>query len=304
MLAIYLIFQDSIKSNLKSLSRSLYRKRKKTFIYEFIKRIFLSISDSYDDREIDSKVYGFYFKSLIIFISFFIVIFRYNFMLNDMAQAFILSFISSTILASIPFILLLVKLYNTQRMGSYEATIVLTEILNQYKIHNNNIHEAIDASIANFDENVLCRRHLIRLSMRLKEYRTDEELTHILDDFSFSINTNWIRMLSDSIFFSVSSKLDITLSLNGIIDQLSVINETRSVGKKLNNEGFIMGKYLAPILYVVMIIISIRMFDISLNDYLYKQFTGQGIRYFILIVALFVLSYLCEYFYTRRKFDF
>jgi len=72
----------------------------------------------------------------------------------------------------------------------------------------------------------------------------------------------------------------------------------------LNNEGFAMGKYLAPILYICMIIISIKMFGITLNDYLYNQFTGQGIKYFILIVFLFVLCYLCEYFYNRRKFDF
>lgn len=140
--------------------------------------------------------------------------------------------------------------------------------------------------------------------MRIKEYKTDEELMQILDEFTFNVNTNWIRMMSDSIFFAISNKLNITLSLNGIIDQLVVINETQSVGKRLNNEGFAMGKYLAPILYVSMIIISIKMFGITLNEYMYNQFTGQGIKYFILIIFLFVLCYLCEYFYNRRKFDF
>lgn len=219
-------------------------------------------------------------------------------------RAFVISFIPSFILALVPFIMLLVKLYNTQREGSYEATIVITELLNQYRIHNDNIQEAIDATIVNLDESILCRRYLIRLSMRIKEYKTDDELIKILDEFTFSVNTNWIRMLSDSIFFATSNKLNITLSLNGIIDQLVIINETQSVGKRLNNEGFAMGKYLAPILYICMIIISIKMFGITLNDYLYNQFTGQGIKYFILIVFLFVLCYLCEYFYNRRKFDF
>ena len=304
LFSIYIIFQKSIENSLKSFMRYLYRKRKKTVIYEYFKKIFFSVSHVSDDREIEAKVYSFYFRTIFIFVSFFIVIFRYNFIMHELIKAFLISFISSFIISCIPFIMLLVKLYNTRRTGSYEATIIVTEILNQYRIHNDNIQEAIDAAIVNLDESVLCRRYLIRLSMRIKEYKTDEELMQILDEFSFSINTNWIRMLSDSIFFAVSSKLDISLSLNGIIDQLSVINETQSIGKRLNNEGFSMGKYLAPVLYVSMIIVSIKMFGISLNEYLYMQFTGQGIRYFILIIILFVLCYLCEYFYSRRKFDF
>ncbi len=304
LFSIYLIFQKSIENSLKSFMRYLHRKRKKTAMYEYFKKIFFSITDIYDDREIESKVYNFYFKTIFIFVSFFIVIFRYNIVMYDLIRAFVISFIPSFILALVPFIMLLVKLYNTQREGSYEATIVITELLNQYRIHNDNIQEAIDATIVNLDESILCRRYLIRLSMRIKEYKTDDELIKILDEFTFSVNTNWIRMLSDSIFFATSNKLNITLSLNGIIDQLVIINETQSVGKRLNNEGFAMGKYLAPILYICMIIISIKMFGITLNDYLYNQFTGQGIKYFILIVFLFVLCYLCEYFYNRRKFDF
>ncbi len=304
LFSIYLIFQKSIEQSLKSFVRQIYRKRKKTLIFEYFKNIFFSITDIYDDREIESKIYNFYIKTMLIFVSFFIVIVRYNILTYRIIHAIFISLIPSLILALVPFIILLVKLYNTQRTGSYEATIIVTELLNQYRIHNNNIQEAIDATIQNLDENILCRRYLIRLSMRIKEYQSDNELIKILDEFTFAVNTNWIRMLSDSIFFALANKLDITLSLNGIIEQLGVINETQNVGNRLNNEGFSMGKYLAPILYVSMAIISIKMFGITLNDYLYSQFTGQGLKYFILIVFLFVACYLCEYFYKRRKFDF
>lgn len=304
LFSIYIIFQKSIVNNIKSIIRYMYRRRKKTAIYDYFRKIFLSIYDIQDEKELETKVYTFYFKTVFIFLTFFIVTFRYNIILYKLYFAIVKSLIPSTIVSLVPFFLLIIKLFNTQRDSSKEAPLVVSEILNQYRIYNNNIIEALDATVLNLSNKILCRRYLLRLSMRLKEYKTDNELIQILDEFVFTVNTNWIKMLSDSIFFALTNNVDISLGLDGLLEQIKSIDETQNIGNRLNNEGFAMGKHLAPILYIVLAVISVQMIGSTLTEFLYYQFTGVGIKYFIAIVALFVTCYVCEYFYKRRKFDF
>ncbi len=304
LLSVYIVFQRSIYECIKSIIRFVYRKRRKTDIYEYFKKIFLSIYEFNDERELESKIYSFYFKTAFIFVSFIIVIFRYNIIIYKWHYAFFISLVPSLLLSLVPYFILIIQLYNTQRDSSKEALLIVSEILNQYRIYNNNIIEAIDVAIMNLDESIICRRYLIRLSMRLKEYQTDVELIKILDEFNFTVNTNWIKMLSDSIFFALTNNVNITLSLDGLLQQIGSITETQNIGARLNNEGFAMGKYLAPILYVVLVLISVNMLEADFTEFLYYQFTGQGIKYFIVIILLFVTCYACEYFFKRRKFDF
>ncbi|QSX05470.1 hypothetical protein JYG23_12405 [Sedimentibacter sp. zth1] len=304
ILAIYMIFQHSINNKIKSIIRHIHRKRKKTELYEYIKKIYLSVQNISDEKQLESKIYGLYIKTAAIFLSVFIVIFRYNIMIYKTLYAICITVVPAIMLSLLPFVMLRIKLYYTQSNSSKEALIVTTEILNQYKIYNNNIVEAIDATIKNLENNIICKHYLMRLSMRIKEYQSDDELLDILDEFTFTVNTNWIRMLSDSIFFSMVNNIDITLSLDGLIEQIKAIDYTQNVGKRLNIEGFAMAKYLAPILYITLVIISVKVFDISLSDYLYYQFTSDGLKYFISIVIWSFICYICEYLYRKRKFDF
>lgn len=302
--AIYLIFKKTIDSKLKYIFRRVRRKRNKTKLYEYIKKIYSSVQNIEDENKLESKVYGLFIKTIVIFITMFIVIFRYNIIIHKTIYALYITVITTAILSLLPFFMLRVKLYYTRSNSSKEALIITSEILNQYKIYNNNVIEAIDVAINNLEDSIICKNYLIRLSIKIKEYQSDEELISILDEFTFAVDTNWIRLLSDSIFFSVANNIDITPSLEGLIEQIKSIDYTQNIGKRLNIEGFAMAKYLAPIIYFILIIVSIKIFNISINNFLFQQFTGIGLKYFLLIVVGSIICYLCEYLYKKRKFDF
>ncbi|QSX04918.1 hypothetical protein JYG23_09460 [Sedimentibacter sp. zth1] len=304
LLGIYFIFENSIVNCFNKNIRFLYKKRKKSWIFLYLQKLFISIYETDSEKELESKVYTFMFSTIFIFIVVFLVIFKYNFMLKNILASILNSIIPTCIISLIPFFSLRIKLYELQKNSSKEALIITSEIFNQYKIYNNNIIEAIDASIKNLDKSIICRRYLIRLSMKLKDYRTDKELYDCLDEFVFAVNTNWIKMLSDSILFSLLNNLDISLSLGGLIEQIGTINQTQSISNRLNNEGFAMGKYLAPVLYISLLVISVKMMGFNIQDILYCQFTGQGLKFFIIILILFIGCYIAEYLYKSRKFDF
>ncbi len=300
--SIFIIFRNSIESNIRMMFRSSKRIRK-NILYDYIRKVYISIDDVYDEKEIDKKIFSFFVKTNLIFIVIFLVFFRYMTINNSFELAFLYSAIIAAIGALIPLVLLFRKLLLTQSDSSREATILVTTLLNQYKIYKFNMYAAIDATILNLDDTVIVKRYLMRLAMRIKEYRSEEDLKLILDDFVFTVNTKWIRLLADSMFFSITTNMDVRLSLNGIIKQIKAIDEMENTGKRMNNEGFIMAKYFAPILTVVMVYICINMMDMSLNDILQAQITG-GLSFLFAITFLSVLSYLIEYFYTNKKFDF
>ena len=304
LFSIYIIFQKGIEECLKGFSRYTYRRKKRAPLYEHIRRIIISIDDVFDEREIETNIFSFYIKTTLIFAVIFIVLLRYSLMGKSFLHATLSSLLIATICSAIPYGILLNKLLMTQSNSSKDATIVVTTLLNKYRIYNFNMVTAIDATILALDESVITRRYLMRLSMRLKEYRSEKELIKILDEFSFAVNTNWIKMLSDAIFFAVNSKIDVTLSLNGIIKQIKLIDDIQNTGKRLNNEGFAMAKFLAPAMFIIMIWVSMKMMGMGIDEILFRQINGQGLIFLYLIIGLGLASYAIEYLYKHRKYDF
>ena len=304
LFSIYLVFQKGIEESFKSFFRLTSRRKKKAPLYEYIRKVIISIYDVFDERELETKIFSFYSKTVSIFAVVFIVFLRYSLMGKSMPQAILSSLLIAVICSLIPYVILLNRLLMTQSDSSRDATIIVTTLLNQYRIYNFNMVSAIDATILALDESVITRRYIMRLSMRIKEYRSEAELIKILDEFSFAVNTNWIRMLSDAIFFGVNSKIDVTLSLNGIIKQIKLIDDIQNTGKRLNNEGFAMAKFLAPIMFIIMLWVSIKMMGMKIDEILFRQINGQGLMFLYLMIGLGLASYVVEYLYKHRKFDF
>ena len=304
LFSIYMMFQKCIEESIKSLFRIISRRKRKDPLYEYIRKIIISIYDIFDERELETKIFNFYVMTISIFMLVFIVFLRYSLMGKSIPQAILSSLLLATICSLIPYGILLNKLLMTQSDSSKDATIVVTTLLNQYRIYNFNMIAAIDATILALDDNVITRRYLMRLSMRIKEYRSEKELIKILNEFSFAVNTNWIRMLSDAIFFSVNSKIDVTLSLNGIIKQIKLIDDIQNTGKRLNNEAFVMAKFLAPTMFLIMVGVCIKMMGMKLDEILFRQVNGHGLMFLYLMIGLGLASYVIEYLYKHRKFDF
>lgn len=302
-IGIYLIISDTLIEIFRSVSRRIYRKRKKNKLYDYIRKIYISIENEYDEKAIENKVYTFIFIMSILFLVFFVITFKFNIEDKTIVRALLYALVPSVIIAVIPFIALRVKLYRRQVKSSYEATIIISEILNQYNIYNKNIIAALDVVAETLDKNIICRGYIIRLAMKLKQYKTDEELEIILDEFIFSVNTEWIKLLTDSIYFSIVDGADITLSLNSILKQIKTADAHQAYAKGQNNEGFVMGKIFAPLAFAIMLYITLNTLDVKLMDYLKAQTTGNGLIWLISIMLLYVSSLVLEHFYNNKKYD-
>ena len=134
--AIYLVFGNSLNRVIKSIKRLFYKKKTETAVQKYLKNVFLSISDYNSDYEIQVKISNLYWKTTLIFISFFLVVFVFNYNGKNILKAMWDGVVPGTIVASIPFVKLIIQLYDTRRKSSYEATILVNEIFNQYRVKN------------------------------------------------------------------------------------------------------------------------------------------------------------------------
>ncbi len=126
-----------------------------------------------------------------------------------------------------PYALLRLKLYTIRIESSYEGEFLLTELINQYKINNFNMVEAIDASIAHLANAPQSRRLIFHMSLRLKSYSDRQDLERILYDFTYGINTQWSRLLMNNILLSIDEGLVVT---SGLVD---IQNELKRAKKSL-----------------------------------------------------------------------
>jgi len=303
IIAELLIFENSFLNLMymkkRYMSKSIYKS--KLFIY--IKKMLTVIKDELNQEKINMLTYRYLLTSAFIFMFTFTLIFLCNIRFNDFFMAVLISFICSMLFVCIPFMILRFKLKIIRSKSSYEAMILISEIINQYKIHDQNILEAIDKSILYLPEDMISKKHLIRLSMGIKQYKTEDELHEITNQFSYSIGTSWAIMLSDSIYIAVTDHFDISASLNGILKHIAIIESNIRYGKKLTNEGFVLAKIFAPILYIIMIFIMKRMLNIQARAILIYQFRGEGLKFFILIAVVFIICLIEEYLYKNKKFD-
>lgn len=298
-----MIFERSFYSTFYMRKRGFYRSINRSKIFVYLRRIFIIINNEINQDKVDLYTYKYVVVNIFLFISSFVIVFICNYRNHSLCVTLLLGLFFSFLLILLPFAVLRLRLQILQAKSSHEAMIIVSEISNQYKIYNKNIMEAIDKTILNLPPEIFSKKILLRLSMELKQYRNDDELVEIIKRFSYAIGTSWANMLANSIYVAISDKFDISSSLEGILKHISIIENNIRYGKKLTNEGFILAKYFAPILYLIMLIVMNKMLSIKITDILIYQFRGEGLEFFIVMVIVFILCMLEEYLYKNKKFD-
>ncbi len=243
-------------------------------------------------------------KSIVkAFLGLVVILFSTTFYLT-LKSGVVYSVIVSTLMASIPYIGLVARRKYIRISVSYDAEIIITELVNQYKINSENMITALERTIRNVDSPV-SKKILTRLTIKLKEYKSDKELHLAIDEFVYAIDTEWAKMLANNLYLSINSGLDVTNSLEDIVKELIIAKSNFEKTDRLNNENFMIGKYLTPMLYFGSIYLAIDFFDYTLKEFLHEQFkTSSGINYFIIIVFLTVININFMYYIKNRKFDF
>lgn len=296
VIGIWLIFSNSILYFLKVIKpRKTFRNKNNTSrsnLYKHIKRLLLIIYGKNDDK----KVSTFYLISIIIFtLSFLIFVKR-----TDLLKSFMFSFS----LSLFPYLYLRLQLKHIRVEGSYEADILINELLNQYKLSNKNIIEAIDDTIGMIKEAPIMKKQLFLLSLKLKEYRREEELEEILKDFVYAIGTEWIILLANNIFICITDGVDITTGMEDIQKEIKQAISDKEREKRINLESITIVRYLTPILYFLSIILAKKVFDISVWKFFdYQLNTETGFNYFMIIVIMTIVNNNLILMLQKQKFD-
>lgn len=211
----------------------------------------------------------------------------------------------SSLIGFLPYIYLRFRLKSLQLLGSYEAENLLSELTNMYKISDFNMISAIDKTIGTIKNSPLSKKALFILSLKIKDYRSREELQSAIDFFVAMFGTEWATLLGMSIFESIASGNNVSVSLDEILSNLKQIKDSIEKDKRANYEAFTMVKFVIPIIYVLSVFISVKYFGFNLGKFFYYQFyTGLGIKFFITIIVLLVISFWSMYILSKPKFDF
>jgi hypothetical protein len=297
---IYLIFSEKIKLFLRSIT-NFFRKqnlKKNEFkIYSYFLRLWKTIFGK-EGEQAEKGLQRFLLSCLATFIIIFSWLKRADF--GDIASIFI-----SIIIVLMPFAFLFLKLMNLHYKGSYEGEILISEILNSYKMNSYNMVEAIDKCQRYLDEAPICKKALFSLSLKLKAYSTEAELKKALEDFNYAIGTNWVIMLSNNIYMAIQENIIITKGLEDLLDNAAQINEMLEQAKRDNLEGYAMIRFLAPAMVVLLAYTAMSQLSYNLSEVLNYQFISQtGIKYTIAISIMAFITHTIVTILSRQKFDF
>ena len=241
-------------------------------------------------------VYAFWSITLVIPISIMILIG------NSLPKSMILIII--LLLALIPLILLTARLKNIRVRSSKEGKVLLVELLDNYKINYYNMQRAIEITAATLEEAPNSRKLLFNLSKGLNRVTGKDDIKEVLNDFKYAIGTSWAGVLSDNIFFALSSGIRVEAAMEDLIKTISLAEEIEERAKRENNEIGLILKYLVPVCYIFTIVGGVKFFNLSLSQIFRYQFhTATGIWWFSIAAILYILSLTANFFLTKTKLD-
>ena len=208
--------------------------------------------------------------------------------------------------ASVPVIILRFRLEKIRNRGSREADVLVSSLLNCYRLSHKNIFSALESFIAMEAENCEITRNLIfQLLIGIRSTKNEETIKKAVDRFAFALKTNWGYMLSSCIFAAAHEGVDITASLEDIIEQLQAARTLNEEKKRSNTESVKMVQILVPVTYFGTLFLGKKFLDIPLSDMVRNQFFDPvGAAFFVFIAGFFILNLLLISLVKNSKFDF
>jgi len=201
----------------------------------------------------------------------------------------------SAFIGLLPYIYLRFRLKNIQLEGSYEAENLIAELTNMYKISDFNMISAIDKTIENIKGSPLSKKALFILSLKIKDYKSKRELESAVDFFVSMFGTEWATLLGMSIFESIENGTNVSVSLDEILSNLKQIKDSIEKDKRANYEAFTMVKFVIPVVYVL---------SVFTKFFYYQFYSALGLKFFIAIILLSIISFWSMYILSKPKFDF
>lgn len=263
------------------------------FLKDLEKLIAVSLNTKYK-----GSVNIFFILSISLFIIMFLLLHQANIRYTNMIGL-------SLIFSLLPYIILRIKLHSVRVESSYEGEASVTELINQYKINHLNMLEAIEMSIARLSKQPYTKKAFQRLLNDLQKYKDKNELEESVNEFTYSIDTEWAMLVGNNIYLSIEYGDDVRESLDDVLDDLKDLNSINEKNKQQNNEAFFMVKYFTPFSYLFSLFVMFNYFGFTFTKYIDYQIRNEmGLQLFILTVASIVGNYMLYIVTKRPKNDF
>lgn len=212
---------------------------------------------------------------------------------------------TAALAASLPYLLLRVRVETIRRKSSYEGEKLIAEFLCQYRISGLNIYKAMEQVILVSEGTKITGKLLFKLLLELRNTGNPQVIKEATERFAYGINTSWSRMLANCIRMAAESGANVVLALEDIQIQLREARELFEERKRLNSESARMVVFLAPVMYLGTVFLSVKYLDLPFGKFLRNQFyTEQGFLLILLIVFLFLINIALIEIINNQRFDY
>lgn len=207
--------------------------------------------------------------------------------------------------ASMPILMMIVKVESIRKKGSKEGTSVISELYRQYWMQNKNIFSAMEQTVKGNAQCPVCKNLLYKLLLRLRNTGNPLEIRDCIDQFAFSLGTVWGRMLGVCIRLSAEKGTDVSEGIADILEQLKTATIRAEERRRINSESARMTIFLIPVLYIGTLFVSFYYLDISMMQLVKNQFgTPEGFLFFLLIAFLFLMNFTIIELVQNQKIDY
>ncbi len=215
-----------------------------------------------------------------------------------------LTLLSSAFAAGFPYALLRLRLQVLRVESSREGEILVTELMENYKLQYFNMQRAIELSAAEIEEAPNCKRLLMKLAKGIPSAGSADEIRRLLDEFRLSINTSWANILSVNMYFALTSGMQVSNALHDLSEAIVMARKADEYLKRESNEAKLMLKYLAPVCYLMTVAGGMFFFNLSFDKYLHYQFgTAAGLTWLVISVLLYAAGILIYVYISRGRLD-
>ena len=204
----------------------------------------------------------------------------------------------------LPYLGLRCMIQGRQVAGSHEGEILVTEILNNYKINYCNMVRAIEVTALTMEGAPYSRKLLFNLSRGLNRVSGSGQLKLLLEEFRDAMGTSWAAILADNIYLACSSGIRVTESLSDLAKSMEQVRKIEEFSRRENNEARAILRYLLPLGSILMTAGGIHFFGLTPGQWFHYQFqTETGIIWFLLWLLTWLTAAGVHLLLSNRKFD-
>ncbi|MEB2301633.1 hypothetical protein LAV72_18680 [Lysinibacillus xylanilyticus] len=246
-----------------------------------------------------NMVYSF----LLIMVTLYVVV-AVTLMINSFSILSALT--SAAILPAMVYGYLSIRIYKNRVKISFEGTVAINELTNNYRIQHRNLIEALEYTSNELTEKApLMRALFLNMTYRLRDAQSEVEIRESIAMMGYTVQTSWAHQLVNLFNIAVIKGEDITDGLIEVANDLSRLEELNEFKKRENNQSRMMLYVLSPLLLVGSAVALFTLFDFTFEKYISYQFQSPiGFKMFFFMIVSFTGAILMYKLFTQSKNDF